>query len=67
MALANLIFIIHGKRLNLHITTINLKSLLQLVMMNLIYLMNYILFQTFKFILNIYTNYNNCLGHMLIT
>ena len=37
---------------NLHITTINLKSLLQLGMMNLICPMDHILFQTFKIILN---------------
>ena len=41
MALAN----------NLHITTINLKSLLQLGMINLICLMDHIVFQTFKIIL----------------
>ena len=33
-------------------TTINLKFLLQIGMMNLIYLMDHILFQTFKTILN---------------
>ena len=45
MALANLsIYIIHGKTLNLNTTTINLKLPLQLGMMNLIYLMDLILF-----------------------
>ena len=41
------------KTLNLHVTTINLKFLLQLGIMNLIYLMDHILFQTFKIIFNI--------------
>ena len=39
--------------LNLNIATINLRSLLQHELMNLIYLMDHILFQTFKIILNI--------------
>ena len=43
-------FITHGKILSLHITTINLKSLLQLGLMNLIFLMDHILFQIFKII-----------------
>ena len=38
---------------NIHIITINLKYLLQLGMMNLICLMDHILFHTFKIILNI--------------
>ena len=46
------VFIAHGKTLNLHITRINLKFLLQLGMMNLIYLMDHILFQIFKIILS---------------
>ena len=46
-------FITHGKTLNLHITTLNLKYLLQLGIMNLIYLMDHILFQTFKIVLDI--------------
>ena len=50
MALANLS--IYGKTLNLNITRINLKSLLQLGMMNLICLMDHILFQILKIILN---------------
>ena len=40
------------ENIKLHITTINLKFLLQLGLMNVIYLMKYILFQTFKIILN---------------
>ena len=40
------------KMLSLHITTINLKYLLKRRMMNLIYLMDHLLFQTFKIILN---------------
>ena len=52
MALANLSIFTHGQTLNLHIKTITLKFLLQLGMMNLIYLMDHILFQTFKIILN---------------
>ena len=38
--------------LNLHITIINLKYLLQLGMMNLICLMDHILFQIYKIIFN---------------
>ena len=53
MALANLSIYYTWKTLNLHITTINFKLLLQLGMMNLIYLMDPILFQIFKIILNI--------------
>ena len=53
IALANLTFITHGKTLNLHITTINLKYLPQLGMINLICLMDHIILQTFKIILNI--------------
>ena len=40
------------KTLNLRTTTINLKPLLHLGMMNLICLMDHILFDTFKIILN---------------
>ena len=40
------------KTLNLHITTINLKYLLQLEMMNLICLMDHILFLMYRIILN---------------
>ena len=50
MALANLS--IYGKTLNQHTTT-NLKFLLQLGMMNLICLMDHILLQTFRIILNL--------------
>ena len=39
------------KTLNLHITTINLKYLLQLEMMNLICLMDHILFLMYRIIL----------------
>ena len=46
MALANL------NKLSLNITTINLKFLLQLGMMNLICLMDHILFLIYKIILN---------------
>ena len=42
--------ITHGEIISLHITTINLKSLLQLGMMNLTCLMDHILFQTFRII-----------------
>ena len=42
----------HGKTLNQHITTINLKFLLQLGMIFLICLMVLILLRTFKIILN---------------
>ena len=45
------VFITHRKTLNLNITTISFKFLLQLGMMNLIYLMDHILFQAFKIIL----------------
>ena len=51
MALAN-VSITHGKTLNLHRITLNLKSLLQLGMMNLIYLIDHGLFQAFKIILS---------------
>ena len=44
----NLLLIKHGKMLNLHIITINLKHLFQLGMMNFICLMDHILFQTYK-------------------
>ena len=53
MALANLSVYYTWKTLNLHVTTINSKFLLQLGMMNLIYLMNHIIFQIFKIIFNI--------------
>ena len=49
----NLDAITRGKTLNLSTTKINLKFLLQLVMMNLIYLMDLILFLIYKIILNI--------------
>ena len=42
----------HGKTLNLNTTIINLKFLLPLGMMNLIYLMDLILFLIYKIILN---------------
>ena len=47
----NLLLIKHGKMLNLHIITIHLKYLLQLGMMNLICLMDHILFLTYKIFL----------------
>ena len=53
MALANLSITTHGKILNLNTTTINLKYMLQLGMMNLIDLMDLIRFLIFKAILNI--------------
>ena len=53
MALANLSIYIHGKTLNLNITTITLRLLLQLGMIHLIYLMGHILFLIYKTILNI--------------
>ena len=52
LALANLSIYYTWKNINLDIIT-NLKYLLQLGMMNLICLMNDILFQTFKIIFNI--------------
>ena len=39
------VLITHGKTLDLHMTTINLKFLPELGMMNLIFLMDHILFQ----------------------
>ena len=53
MALPNLSIYYTWKILNLHITTENLKFLLQLEMMNLIWLMDHILFKKFKIILHI--------------
>ena len=54
IALVNLsIYYTWIKILNLHLAKINLKFLLQLGMMNLISLMEQILFQTSKTILNI--------------
>ena len=53
MVLANLSIYIHGKTLNLNITTITLRLLLQLGMIHLIYLMGHILFLIYKTILNI--------------
>ena len=53
MVLANLSIYYTLKNITSAYTTINLKFLLQLGMMNLIYLMNHILFQTFKVILSI--------------
>ena len=47
-----IIIITHRKTLKVHVTTINLKFLLQLGMMNLVYLMDHILFYTFKIILS---------------
>ena len=46
------VFITQGKTLSLHIATINLKSLLQLGMINFICLMDLILFQIFKITLS---------------
>ena len=53
MALANLVSIPHGKTLNQHTTTINLKVQHQLGMMNLICLMDHILLMTSKITLNL--------------
>ena len=53
MALVNLSIYYSWKNFNLNTTTINLKFLLQLGMMNLIYLMDLILFLIYKIILNI--------------
>ena len=53
MALANLSIFTQEKTLSLHIITINLKFMLHLGMINLIYLMDHILFQTFNIILNV--------------
>ena len=53
MALANLRILTHGKTLNRNIKMINLKYLLQLGMILLIYLMDLTLFLIFKIILNI--------------
>ena len=53
IALANLSIYYTWKTLNLHITTIDLKYLLQLGMMNLICLMDHILFPIYNIILNI--------------
>ena len=47
------VFITHGKILNLHTTTINLKHMLQLRVMNLNYLMDHIQSQTFKITLSL--------------
>ena len=55
MALANVSIIKHQKTLRLHITTINLKYLLHVGMMNLICLIVHILFRTFKIILSTLT------------
>ena len=52
IALANLSINYTWKTLNLHITTINSKYLLQLEMINSICLMDHILFQTFRIILD---------------
>ena len=49
-----LIFIIHGKILKNPLRTINLKSQLQHEMKNFNYLMDHIIYQIFKFILNVY-------------
>ena len=53
MALANLRILTHGKTLNRNMKMINLKYLLQLGMILLIYLMDLTLFLIFKIILNI--------------
>ena len=47
------VFITHGNILDLLIRTINLKSLLQRGIMTLIFLMDHIMFQTFKIICNV--------------
>ena len=52
MALANLSIYYTWKKMNLHTTTINLKYLLQLKMMNLNCLLDLILFLVLKIILN---------------
>ena len=53
-----LVFIRYGKILNLHITTINSKYLLQPGIMNLVCLMDHILLRTFKIIFeNIFKNH----------
>ena len=52
IALANFSIYYMCKTLNLHITIINLKYLLQLGMMNLICLMDHILFLMYRIILN---------------
>ena len=52
MSLVNLSIYYKWKILNLHTRTIILKYLLQLGMKNLIYLMDHILLETFKIILN---------------
>ena len=52
IALTNFSIYYMCKTLNLHITTINLKYLLQLGMMNLICLMDHILFLMYRIILN---------------
>ena len=46
----------HGKILNLHTRTINLKYMLQLGTMDLICLMDHILFEIYKIILNTSSN-----------
>ena len=48
-----LVFITHGKTSKAHLITMNLKYQLQHGMINLIYLMDHILYQIFKIILNI--------------
>ena len=64
MALANL-HITHEK-INLHITTINLKFQLRLEMMNLIFLMDNSLFQTFKITLSILSKKNMKLSQIIL-
>ena len=59
VALSNLAWIIHGKILKekkTHIETINFKYYLQHGIKNLDYVMDSILYQIFKIILNIYSN-----------
>ena len=47
-------FTLYGKILNSHIRTLNLKYQLEHGMNNLNYLMDHILYQIFKIILNVY-------------
>ena len=53
VALTNLAYIIHGKLLKILIRTIHLKHQLQHEMKNLNCLMDHVLYQIFKIILNI--------------
>ena len=56
-ALANLSIFTQEKTLSPQIITINLKFMLHLGMINLIYLLDHILFQTFNIILNVLLKY----------